>query len=389
MKAHGQLGAVDDKVFGEAEALKSSMTTFPSPKPAASPKPTNPDDWEMSDVMDFETPMFNDFKRPGPAPGQFHKPGIGGGDDIVGAKNWNMQVEEPIAVPQAAAPQEQANGGAGRTRWYKPSTWNRGRKSVEEPQPTAVVQALGVVQPVYDPTAPRSEPTDDAPLHFSGENKSPGRRRRPQPVVEAKAVEDIFMDCPGAIFDTPALAAQVPTPKIKQNKHFAEGVERAAFPQEERAAKLAEERANSTQGKLEALEKRKKQAIANEDFLEAQRLKGEIEVLQKEVNAQPAPAPNSIQSFSSAPPQRNIGDDEVLTFNGPQGMMQRPARQPAADSWNTQEPSPAQPAPGADAPVRKRFWKPWGGGAAPEKRRDSPSPVPLDEPTVVSMFDSS
>lgn len=380
LKAHGQLGVLDDKGFGEAEA--KTPTRFPSPMMSeVKPKPTNPEEWEMTDILDFETPNIqNDFNRP--QPGQFQKPGIGGGD--IGAKSWNMQVEEPISVPQAAAPQEQANGGAGR-RWYKPSTWNKGRKSVEEPQPTSVVQALGTVQPMST-----SELTDDAPLHFSGENKSPGRRRRPQPVTEAKpAAMDIFMDCPGAIFDTPAPAAQVPTPKVKpRNKHFSEDVERAAFPQEERAAKLAEERANSTQGKLEALEKRKKQAIANEDFLEAQRLKGEIEALQKEANAQPAPAPNAVQSLSSAPPQRNIGDDEVLTFNGPQGMMQRPARQPAADSWNTQEPSSAQPAPGADGPVRKRFWKPWGGGpAAPEKKRESPSLV--EEATMVSMFDSS
>merc|ERR1719160_60602 len=95
-----------------------------------------------------------------------------------------------------------------------------------------------------------------------------------------------FMDCPGAILDAPLPAAMSPPVKAQSNpKHHRDSVERSAFPQEERAMQKAKEEAekvSSAKGKLAELEAQKKAAIANEDFLEAQRLKKEIEALQNQ-----------------------------------------------------------------------------------------------------------
>jgi hypothetical protein len=235
-----------------------------------------------------------------------------------------------------------------------------------------------------------------------------------------------FMECPGAIIDAPLPAAMSPPVKAKSNpKHHRECVERAAFPQEERAmakAKEEAEKASSAKGKLGELEAQKKAAIANEDFLEAQRLKKEIEALQNQERSPPRPAPvsnapaaceqrarpqpvsNAVQSFSTPSPARGREDvveamlatDQVSDFSGEAAHISRPRegrQRPRADappsSWNMQVDEPARPAPSvSEDPVRKRFWNRGGANNKPAARAAAPTGG-TDDTSMVVAFDSS
>jgi hypothetical protein len=410
------LHSVDEKAISEADAIMPSYSNSPA---ANERKPTpnknfgsakTIEEIEVSDILDFDQPKFNgDLKPP---PGQFYKPGVND-RDLSGGKGWNMQIDEPIqqmqAMPDVSGPGEQLQNGPTK-RWYKPSTWNQNQKGKQAPNNNANAPKSVTEEPTsmqsFGPDIQRigsSSPSGDkysGEKHFSGEHKSPGRRRpRPQPAQEMEpvAVDCGFMDCPGAIIDTPAPAALAPAPKAVSNpKHHSGGVDKAAFAAEERAERKAAaeaEKTSAARGKVGELEARKKAAIAAEDFLEANRIKGEIDKLKAEASSAGSPAPvanaSAVQSFSAAPVRE---DAEVKQFHSPQGMQfhspqpmardrsaEAPPRQPAATDaggnaggWNLQVEEPAQAAPTvSEEPVRKRFWRPFGG----DKKKQEQGPL--------------
>jgi len=412
VKTTNQLQPVDEK--GEVKDLKDSaylnspvaaQNTAAPKKPVAAPV----EEFEVTDILDFEQPGFDKESFRPVQPIRMQGPPRDEAPSGNMNAGWNMQTEDTMPV-QSAAPGQEPAGGGGR-RWYKPSTWNKPSKPAAannmakgaDSQPTPIssfntdVQRIGVVTP-----------DDNEQPTFSN---SPGRRRprREQPGFSpapqnAPAVDmDFgFMACPGAIDDAPLPAPTVPVAKAQSNsKHHSSCVERAAFPQEERAAqraKEAEEKASVAQGKLAQLERQKKDAIAREDFLEANRIKAEIEAFQAQERsgaaAAPAPAPraaaapsNAVQPFTRGQPSPEpIVNEYASEVSNQSGQNSRARPRPAAqDNWNAQVEEPVgRSSPTEEQPVRKRFWKPWQGGGA----KAAPAPAaPAQEETMVSAFD--
>jgi hypothetical protein len=378
------------------------------------PKPLTPtrtiEEFELSDCLDIEQPSF-DLRGPRLMQQQGDVSDRDAPRDP--GKGWNMQgLSQDAATPMSVgggmaggiptqSPIGMNNGPeptAGSRRWYKPSTWNRASASKAPGANNAVASMNEVPTPMssFDTniqrmgvTTPDSDGQDSPPM-FSGAS-GPGRRRPrrdpphgglmslDQSEPQIAAVECGFMECPGAIIDAPTAVVTAPVAKAQSNpKHHSGGVERAAFPSEERALQRAREeaeRASAARGRLGELEDQKKAAIGREDFMEAQRIKGEIEAFKAQAKA-PAPANQVSQPSTQQPAQQGVDRSN-----------NSPSRQDGG--WNAQsqaeEPSRVSPSP-AEEPVRKRFWKPWAG---PKPAAAPASAAPTEAETVISAFDSS
>lgn len=451
VKAGTQLTSVNENaeqrgVDSQQNSARSASNTLleekQMPKPLATQGTIEEVDLDMaiSDVLDIELPTLD--SRSQKLPGRIHRQESPGGfqqptNNLEAAKmgdGWGLQVEDSMSGAGMLAG-AQAQDQAGGRRWYKPSTWNKPNqeKSNKGARNSATVEVTAVSALSSDIQRLGARTPDSNEMNGPGPQfSSPGRRRprkmgtspRPAPQNTAMGMDFDFMGCPGAINDAPPPMPVPLTSKAQSNpKHHGTSVERAAFPQEERAAQKAKEE-SVVKGKLAELEAKKKAAIAAEDFLEAQRIKGEIEAFLAQekapARAAPSPAPvNAVQSFSTPPPtsaaqaatlsalapscSRNAPsnddvveamlNDQYSDFGDKPHQNLRPREgrpRPAADasSWNLQvDEAPKAAAPSvSDEPVRKRFWKPWSGAAKPSA---APGPAPTQDTTMVSAFDSS
>lgn len=480
-KSNGNLQSVDEMLQQDLASVTPVLPSSPGcaietpEKQPAAKRLTTPgsnqgaaDELECMD-MDFDFPAGS---AKGPAPGNFAKP-----EPAIHNNNgngWSLQSDEDTPTagtsPMGGAvgmEQPAAGSETGGKRWYKPSTWG-GTKPKPEPSLARPGQSNNVgavssfssdIQPMggRPQQRPRTPDSGDGPT-FAGPGRRQPRERAQIALIPALPSEDTSsdkrrgaappvvasvdfgaMECPGLINDAPVVFAP-PAPKVRSNpKHTSGGVDQAAFPQEERRANEIKAHANSIEGKLEELEKKKKAAIGNEDFMEAQRIKGEIEALKSQPvpSAAPAPAParpvpyvapvttnqqlrerhgfatpspqaQAVQSYSS-PPRGNGDDtveamlnrDEVGGFSsnkpshpGPRAREGRPRPDAGArpvveaSGWNMQvDETPQVPDKPAEEPVRKRNWKPWSKAAAP-KAAAGPS-GPSEDVTTVSAFDGS
>jgi len=404
MKASTPLMSVDEK--GEVETMSTALEGVGcNPGPGSrsgmhAPMATSGiEEIEVSDDIDFDQPSSFDQPSGGRKPGPMQMPG-GQSQQAQQQQNakaspgWgSLQEEEPAAQAQQPAAAEAGQEAGGR-RWYNPTTWTKPKQSAakanagEDNSVTCVqgfnenagVQRMGLRTPDSDA---------GAPLSFSGPSRDSPQRRRPRqpesqsPVPQSTAAEMDFslFDCPGAIIDAPLPAASPLPSKAQSNaKHHSAAVERAAFPSEERRRvasppeqprpQVQASRPPASNCSLAELEAQKKDAIGREDFMEAQRIKGQIEALQADAFRQPAPAPapaqqNAVQSFS-APRRRDdvvetMLNDDDSDFGSrarevPQGGG-RPREQAPGSSWNTQVEEPPRVSPTPEEPVRKRFWK--------------------------------
>jgi hypothetical protein len=389
IKAAGQMTPMSEKI--ETEPLNLEKQSGARRTPSKSLAGNDIQEIEISDDLDFEQPSFVESAA-GRKPGIMQMPGSNRANAApradAAAQGWNLAVEESVVPMQSTSPEPEKQGGG--SRWYKPSTWNRGKaKPGESNVPSANnditsissfgggmdAQRLGV----------RTPDSGDGALKFNGPKgiTSPARRR-PRPVEQsapqqATAVEmDFgFMECPGAIIDAPLPTASPVINKAQTNaKHHSAEVERAAFPGEERrkAAQREEEERNQVKSfepppspkpnpvgryTLAELQAQKTDAIEKEDFVAAQRIKKEIEALHaqapKEIPKQAPPASqDAVQSFSA--PRGNQDDVVEAMLNDPvtDCSSQRPREgrrggrqreQNSSPDMQVDEPARASPAP--------------------------------------------
>jgi len=399
VKTSGIGEKVDDNFKVEPESQASLANASASPI-EAQPKISSQN--SLEEIEDFDI----DFGMGGNAP----KPVLiqKGGDDsevkrpVEQPKSWNMQLDPTPAIDVGHNPtplqQQQmhdaAQAAGQQSKWYKPSTW-RSARSVPAPaagasnEVTAVtsntdIQRLGVSTPPDGNNW--SVPRGDFSSPNNNRRGQPRRRIAESPPPSSQPALDLdFMACPGAIDDGPLPTVTAPAAKVITNpKHHSESVDRAAFPSEERAAqrrRQAEEEAEKAaaaerekQKEFEAwkaqqasaanqaaqapaqpkaptsrmaeLEAQKKDAIAREDFMEAQRIKSEIEKLQSQ---QSAPAPAVQSPVAAAGPSSFAAATQIETIprvDEPQGQ---PAAKPARGRrfFGARQPEPA-PTPDAN-----------------------------------------
>lgn len=349
-------------------------------KPSGCPEKTMSgllEEIEDFDVLDVEVP-----KGDAPKPVLIQK----GGEQTEQSKGWNLETEPSTApMQQAPAPAEQ---DAPQSRWYKPSTWRKGAPASAAPSngisnDIAPAPANTEVQRIGLKTPPLDSDWSVGPTFNSPHG--PARRRPRRPIAESPppttqpAVDLDAMMCPGAIFDDQLPVTSVPAVKAQSNpKHTSGGVDRAAFPTEARTVQaqprpvqrgnaemqrqVAEQEAelqriqadraremaakpkapaptsastSAPTSRLAQLEAQKKDAIGREDFMEAQRIKGEIEKLQSQPQQSPSPSPTKDD------------DSNIITQIETVQEVEEPSAQPAPEG------------------LRKRFWKPFQQTPAP------------------------
>jgi len=363
VKTSSVMEKVEENFKVEAE---SQVTAKPSGRPEKSMTGLL-EEIEDFDVLDVEVPRDD-----GPKPVLIQK----GGEQTEQSKGWNLQTE-PAAAPvqQASGPAQQ---DAPQSRWYKPSTWRRGAAASAAPangglDDMAPMASNTEVQRIGLKTPPLDSDWSVGPT-FNSPN-GPARRRPRRPIAESPppttqpAVDLDAMMCPGAIFDDHLPVTSVPAVKAQSNpKHNSGGVDRAAFPAEDRPAQpvhrgnaemqrqIAEQEAElkriqadrarepakpkalAPTSRLAELEAQKKDAIGREDFMEAQRIKGEIEKLQSQPQQSQSPSPMKDDTSS---PSNTVMQIETIQ------KVEEPTSQPAPEG------------------LRKRFWKPFQSTPAP------------------------